>query len=141
MQTIALTIFWIVQFPFQGRIVTIDQLHFITPNAISNDANRVPLLNTPQYKNIRVGLLKDSSLIGFFPLSNPPPASQAATINMISTYIIDKDKSIVEFASLIPFEEVYNEIQSTSDPTINDHLLVASDFYHLPYWIDSPPNL
>ena len=57
---------------------------------------------------------------------------------MISTYIIDKGKSIVELASLSPFEDVYNAIQSTSDPTIKDHLLVASYLYHLPYFLDNP---
>ena len=126
MKAIALNIFRIVQFPFQGRIVTIDQLDFITPNAISNDENNVPLLTTPQYQNIGVGLVKYSSLTRVFPLSNPPPPSYTASINMISSSIIDKGKSIVESASLTPFEEVYNAIQSTSDPTIIDHLLVAS---------------
>ena len=77
--------------------------------------------------------------MGFFPLSNHPPASQTTSINMMSTSIIDKGKYIVESASLTPFKEVYNAIQSTSDPTINDHLLVASDCYHLPYWLDIPP--
>ena len=67
MQVVALTIFWIVQFPFQGKIVTVDQLDFITPSAITNDANNVLLLNTPQYKDIGVGLIKDSSLMGVFP--------------------------------------------------------------------------
>ena len=61
MQAIASTIFWIVQFPLQGNIVTIDQLDFITPSAITNDVNSIPLLNTPQYKDIGVGLIKDSS--------------------------------------------------------------------------------
>ena len=74
MQVIASTIFWIIQFPFQGRIVTIEQLDFITPNSISIDANSVPLLTTPQYQNIGVGILKDSPLMGFFPFSNPPPS-------------------------------------------------------------------
>ena len=58
---------------------------------------------------------------------------------MISTFIIDKGKYIVESASLSPFEEVYNAIESTSDPIINDHLVMASYFYHLPYWLDNPP--
>ena len=47
MQAIGLIIFHIVQFPFQGKIVTIDQLDFITPSAITNDANSILLLNTP----------------------------------------------------------------------------------------------
>ena len=78
--------------------------------------------------------------MGVFPLSNPPPGSQTASINMISSTFIDKGKSIIdESTSLTSFEEVYNTIQSTSDFAINDHLLVALDCYHLPYWIHNPP--
>ena len=111
MQAIVSTIFRIVQFPFQGRIVTIDQLDLITPVAITNDANNVLLLNTPQYHDIGVGLIKESSLMGLFPLSNPPLASQTASINMISNTYIDNEKSIIdESKSLTHFEEVYNTI-------------------------------
>jgi len=142
MQAIASTVFQIVQFPFQGNLVTIDQLDFIMPSAITNDENNVPLLNTPQYKDIRVGLIKDSSLMGVFPLSNPPPTSQTASINMISTSHIDKGKAIAdESISFSPFKEIYNAIQATSEPTINNHLLMASDCYHMPYWLDNHPHL
>ena len=140
MQAVASTIFWIIQFPFQGHIVTVDQLDFIMPSAITNDANSVPLLNTPRYKDIGVVLIKYFSLMEVFPLSNPPPTSQNASINMISNTIIEKVKSIVDkSASFNPFEEVYNAIQSISDPTINDHLLMASNHYHMPYCLDNPP--
>ena len=69
-------------------------------------------------------------------LSNPPPVLQSAFVNMISTSIIDKGNYIVEPTSMSLFEEIYHAIQTTSDPTINDHLLVASDPYHLPYWLE-----
>ena len=46
MQAVASIVFRIVQFPFQGNIFTVDQLDFITPSSITNDANNVPLLNT-----------------------------------------------------------------------------------------------
>ena len=140
MQFVASAIFRIVQFPFQGNIITVDQLDFITPSAITNYAKRVSLLNTPQYKDIGVGLIKYSSLMGVFPSFDRPPASQTASINMISTSYMDKGKSIAdESTCLTHFQEVYNAIQSTSDPTINDHLLVASYCYHLPYWLANPP--
>ena len=72
--------------------------------------------------------------MGVFPSFDPPPASQIASINMISTSHTDKGKAIAdESTSFSPFEEIYNPIQATSDPTINDHLLVASDRYHMPY--------
>ena len=76
--------------------------------------------------------------MGIFLLSNPPLVSQSASVNTISTSIVDKGKSIVESTSMNPFEDMYQAIQTTSDPTINDHLFVASNPYHLPYWIDPP---
>ena len=107
MQVVAQIVFWIVQFPFQGKIVTIDQLDFITISAITNDANRIPLLNTPQYKDIGVGIIKYYSLMGVFPSFDPPPASQIASINMISTSHADKGKEIAdESTSFSPFEEI-----------------------------------
>ena len=105
MQDVASTIFRIVQFPFQGQIVTVDQLDFITPSTITNDANNVPLLNTPHYQDIGVGLIKYSSLMGVFPSSNPPLSLQTASINIISSSRIDKGKAIVdESSSFSPFE-------------------------------------
>ena len=72
-------------------------------------------------------------------LSNHPFLSQSALVNMISTYTIDKGKSIVESTSMSPFDKIYHVIQTIIDPTINDHLLVASsDPYHRPYWIENP---
>ena len=81
--------------------------------------------------------------MGVFPSSDPPPALQTVYINMISTSHANKGKAIAdESSSFPPFEEIYNRIQDTSDPTINDHLLVASYRYHIPYWLDNPsPSL
>ena len=55
---------------------------------------------------------------------------------MIYNSIIDKGNSIAELTSMSPFEEMHHAIQTTSDPTINDHLLVASNPYHLPYCLE-----
>ena len=78
--------------------------------------------------------------MGVFPLSDHPPTSQTASINMISTSHAVKGKETAdESTSFSPFEEIYNAIQATSDSTINDHLLVASDYYHMPYWLETPP--
>ena len=81
--------------------------------------------------------------MGVFPSFDPPPTLQTASINMISTSHVDKGKAIVdESTSFSSFEEIYNAIQATSDPTINDHLLMASDHYHIPYWLENPsPSL
>ena len=70
--------------------------------------------------------------MGVFLLDNPPSTSQVASVNMISysSYVtLDKGKPITDLTSLIHFEETYQAIHPTSDLTINDHLLVASDPY------------
>ena len=62
---------------------------------------------------------------------------------MISSSHTDKGKAIAdESSSFYPFEEMYNAIQATNDPAINDHFLVASNHYHMPYWLKhSSPSL
>ena len=70
-----------------------------------------------------------------------PPTSQVALVNMISSTAddISKGKTIVDVPSLSPPEALYDAIQSTSNSYIDDHHLVASDPYYLPYWLDYPP--
>jgi hypothetical protein len=60
-----------VRFPHQGRVVTVDQLAFF--NADTRTGNVPFIENTPPgYENVGVGLLKDSSLMGNFPIPPPP---------------------------------------------------------------------
>ena len=84
MTVVASTVFRTVQFLHLGRIVTIDQLNFCTSDVTTPMANNIPILgqSPPPYHSIRVGMLKDSSLMGIFP-SNPPNI-EMATANMIS---------------------------------------------------------
>jgi hypothetical protein len=81
------TLFHVVHFPHQRKVVTIDQLAFF--NSDTRTSN-VPFIakTPPGYENISVGLLKDSSLMGTFPIPPPDvPCSSVASINMISTSI------------------------------------------------------
>ena len=78
--------------------------------------------------------------MGIFSLANTP-STQTVSVKMISSKNHDtsnKGKSIVDSTHLSHFEEIYQAIQSTNDPTINDHLLVASNPYHPPYWLTTP---
>ena len=81
--------------------------------------------------------------MGVFPSYDPPPDLQTASINMISISHTDKGKEIAdESTSFSPFKEIYNAFQDTSDSPTNDHFLVASDRYHIPYWLKNPsPSL
>jgi hypothetical protein len=87
MHAVVSTLFSVVRFPHQGKVVTVDQLAFF--NSETRTGNVSLIAKTPPgYENIGVGLLKDSSLMGTFPIPPPDvPCSFVASINMISTSI------------------------------------------------------
>ena len=126
MIVIASTVFRTVQFLHIGRIVTIDQLNFCTPDVTTSMANNIHKLgqSRPPYQSIGVGMLKDST----------PPNADTVMVNMISLFYYDpKGKQIVESTSLSPHEEMYNIIQTLSDNHTDDLHLVASYPCHFPY--------
>ena len=72
--------------------------------------------------------------MGVFP--STPPSMKVATGNMISTTSHNhRGKEVLESSSLGPYEALYDVVQSASDVHSDDLHLVASEFYHLPYWI------
>jgi hypothetical protein len=87
MHAVVSTLFCIVHFPHQGKVVTVDQLAFFNSDTRTNN---VPFIakTPPGYENVGVGLLKDSTLMGTFPIPPPDiPPPLVASINMISTSI------------------------------------------------------
>ena len=120
-----------------GKIVTIDQLEFFSPDVTTPTANNIPILgqSPPPYQLIGVGMMKDSSLMVVFPFA--PPSMEVVTVNMISmTGYSTKGKEVVESSSLGPYESFYDLFQSASVVQPDDIHLVASDPYHLPYWLE-----
>ena len=79
--------------------------------------------------------------MGVFP--SDPPNTKTMTVNMISSSGYDpKGKGVVESTSLSPHEVMYKIVQSLSNDHTDDLHLVASDPYHLPYWLEpSLPTL
>ena len=73
MKSISSLLFHVFYFPHQGKVVTIDQFTYCTPNLRDNASANVPFVgNSPRWcSSIGAGLFKDSSLLGTFPL--PPP--------------------------------------------------------------------
>ena len=137
MTAIASTVFRTVQSPHLGRIVTIDQLDFCTPNVTTSTANNIPMLvqSHPPYQSIGVGMLKDSSLMGIFP--STPPSTDTATVHMISSFDFEpQGQNVVESTSLSPHEAMYDTIQTFSNDHTDDLHLVASNPYHLLYWLE-----
>jgi hypothetical protein len=136
MRAIVSTLFHVVRFPHQGKVFTIDQLAFF--NSDTHTSN-VPFIakTPPGYENIGVGLLKDSSLMGTFPIPPPDvPCPSVASINMISTvphelpashdpWIVPDPGNHLRFndaMSLSPIESAYQAIQleTPSTPSLDE---------------------
>ena len=85
MTTVSLLVFCTLQFPHLGKTVTINQLDFFSPDVTIATTNNIPMLwkSPPPYQSVGIGLLKDSSLMGVFPLTTP--SMGVASVNMIST--------------------------------------------------------
>jgi hypothetical protein len=131
MCTVVSTLFHVVHFPHQGKVITIDQLAFF--NLDTRTGNIPFITKTPSsYENVGVGILKDSSLMGTFPI--PPldvPHSSITSINMISTSIhrtpVSHDPWMVpdpddhvcydDEMPLSPVEFAYQAIQSATPST------------------------
>jgi hypothetical protein len=131
MHVVMSTLFRVVCFPHQGKVVTIDQLSFF--NSDTRTGNVLFIAKTPLgYENISVGFLKDSSLMGTFPIPLPNvPRSFVASINMTSTsshefpasnnpWIVPDPGDHLRYGnemSLSPVKSTYQAIQSATPST------------------------
>ena len=70
MTSIVSSVFRVIQFPHEGKIVTVDQLSFTRKNPNSPAGSKIPSIDnsTPVTKSVGVGLYP--SLMGTFPLSS-----------------------------------------------------------------------
>jgi hypothetical protein len=139
MTVFASLVFRCVQFPHQGKIITVDQLDLCTPNVRAPATNNIPFLGDHKimYESIGVGLLKDSNLMGTFPTPLPLTTHHISTVDMILTMdyqsLESSDPWIVpsplEFDALgdtiplSPTKPSYISIQSTSPSSDDQHLL------------------
>jgi hypothetical protein len=80
MQAVVATVFRVLLFPHEGRIVTIDQLSFSRPNPALG-ASTVPLVDNPQAGVVNIGVGLCPSLMGTF--DYPPPQGN---VKFISTH-------------------------------------------------------
>jgi hypothetical protein len=138
------TLFRVVRFPHQGKVVSVDQLAFF--NSDTHTRNMPFIAKTPPgYENVGVGLLKDSLLMGTFPIPPPDvPRSSVASINMISTvphelpashdpWIVPNPRDHLRFDDampLSPVESAYQTIQSAtpSTPSLDE---LSPDPFHV----------
>ena len=124
MRAVASTVYQLVCFPPQGKIVSIDRLDYCTPNVRFDTAANFPLVSNshPVTELIGAGLFKDPCLMGVF----PPPVLDAfvAPINMISSvgtfvgdpWILPNLAKVETYGDTMPLssaEKIYSTIPST----------------------------
>ena len=126
MTAIVSSVFRLIKFPHNGKIVTIDQLTYFSSDPASLDSIQHVSNTTIPYKDVGVGLIKYFGLLGTFSFPPPNVSPSYSTINMISSNTIAfNDPSVVPSNSevdsfgdampLSPFEIAYQAIQSFSD--------------------------
>jgi hypothetical protein len=144
MRAVVSTLFRVLCFPHQGKVIMVDQLAFFNSNSCTSN---VPFISKtpPRYKNVRVDLLKDSTLMGTFPIPPPNvPPPFVASINMISTSVhetpashdpwtVPKHDDYLHYGEKMPLssvESTYQAIQSEipSTPSLGDSSL---DLFHV----------
>ena len=97
MQEVASTVFRLMMFPYEGKIVMVDQLTYHDPQGLTTPANVIPTIttiepqvatthanvilatnnmveNTPAFPllNVGTGLFIDPTMMAPFPLMSPP---------------------------------------------------------------------
>jgi hypothetical protein len=80
MHAVVATVFWVLCFPHEGRIVTIDQLSFSHPDP-SSGASMVPMIDNPQPGTVNLGVSLFPSLMGTF--DYPPPSNDVRLISVV----------------------------------------------------------
>jgi hypothetical protein len=80
MHAVVATVFWVLLFPHEGRIMTIDQLSFSRPDP-SSGASTVPMIDNPQPDIVNVGVGLCPPLMGTF--DYPPPSGDVKMISVV----------------------------------------------------------
>jgi hypothetical protein len=144
MNIVVSTLFHVVHFPHQGKVITVDQLAFFNSDARTSNVSFISK-TPPGYENVGMGLLRDSTLMGTFPIPPPDfPPPLVALINMISTFfhetpvsydpwIVPDPSDYLRYGDQMPLslvESTYQAIQSTtpSTPSLGDS---SPDLFHV----------
>jgi hypothetical protein len=80
MHAVVATVFWVLCFPHEGQIVTIDQLSFSHPDP-SSGASTVPMIDNLQPDTCQLRCWFVSSLMGTF--DYPPPSGDVKLISVV----------------------------------------------------------
>ena len=91
MTAIVSSVFQLIKFPHNGKIITIDQLTYFSSDPSSFDNIQHVGKTTIPYKDVGVGLIKDFDLLGTFSFPPPNVSPFIATIHMISSNTVTFD--------------------------------------------------
>ena len=91
MTVVVSSVFRLIKFPHNGKIITTDQLTYFSSDPTSSESIQHVDKTTIPYKHVGVGLVKDSGLLGTFPFPPINASSSTATIHMISSDTIVYD--------------------------------------------------
>jgi len=124
MRAMASSLFRVIYFPHQGKIVTIDQLSFFASSLLDGNVLYVKHSGAP-FESVGAGLFKDSAFMGIFPL--PPP--HVASINMIS---VKSDSWVIPAPDIV---DTCGEVMSLSPAEVNYMEIVSFRTLHSPILI------
>ena len=73
MKELAPSLFQVIHFPHQGKIITIDQINYYTPDLCTDHNKNVPLVSDSSTVTecVGEGIFKDPFFMGVFPMSAP----------------------------------------------------------------------
>ena len=122
MTAVVLAIFHLIMIPHKGKIIKIDQHSYYSSDPTSTDSIQHIEKSTIPYKDVEVGLIKDSTLLGNFSLPPPNIKNPIANINMITSstisfadpWIVPSESGLDSFDGLMPlspFELAYQQVQ------------------------------
>jgi hypothetical protein len=80
MHAVVTTVFWVLLFPHEGQIMSIDQLSFSHPDP-SSGASTVPMIDNPQPDVVNIGVGLCPPLMGTF--DYPPPSDDVKFISVV----------------------------------------------------------
>ena len=121
MTIVVSSVFRLIKFPHNGKIITIDQLSYFSFDPSSAESIQHVGKTAIPYKDVGVGLVKDLGLLGNFSFPPPNVLSPFATIHMISSesivldnpWIVPFDFEVDSFDGampLSPFEIAYQVV-------------------------------
>jgi hypothetical protein len=109
MQAVVATVFWVLLFPHEGQIMSIDQLSFSHPDP-SSRVSTVPMIDNPQPDIVNVGVGLCPPLMGTF--NYPPPTNNVQYISVVP------DQPRAEIFQISSFRMTYfNDLWTLPSPS------------------------